>query len=54
LIYLNAFLAHPMFEDDTIWHRQPIMACDGGEAFWGVSYDPARRRFVGLAFNGHA
>lgn len=54
LIYVNAFLPHPMFEANADWHRQPIMACDGGESFWGVSYDPARRRFVGLAFNGHA
>jgi hypothetical protein len=28
--------------------------CGGGEAFWGVLYDPATKTFRDLAFNGAA
>lgn len=54
IIYVNAFLPEPFFDSATDWRRQPVLICDGGEAYWGVSYDPARGRFFGLAFNGHA
>lgn len=54
MIYVNAFLPAPLFDTLTDWHRRPMLICDGGEAYWGVSYDPAQRRYFGLAFNGHA
>lgn len=54
MIYVNASLPAPLFDTLTDWHRRPVMICDGGEAYWGVSYAPAQRRFFGLAFNGHA
>jgi len=58
LIYVNAF-ARNTFEhwpeaDRPDWRREPQTVCDGGESFWGVLYDPERRTFSHLAFNGSA
>jgi hypothetical protein len=57
LIYINAF---PASEFDngppqivrSAWKEEPFKACDGGSSFWGVLYDPSRRSFSDLAFNG--
>jgi hypothetical protein len=60
LIYVSAFapaqIGPPadMGRDTASWRREPVMVCDGGDAFWGLEYDPASRRFRGLAFNGVA
>jgi hypothetical protein len=49
LIYVNGFSAQPPLEH---WKTEPVIMCDGGEGAWGVLYDPAKRTFSGLAFNG--
>lgn len=47
LIYINAFRYATRG-----WKTRPVIACDGGDSFWGALYDPKRRRFFALAFNG--
>lgn len=37
---------------DPSWRTRPTLICDGGSSFFGVEYDVAARRVVGLAFNG--
>lgn len=58
IIYVNGFVQSPeMAEatgDTTRWRELPTQVCDGGEAFFGVEYDPATRRFRNLHFNGLA
>lgn len=54
LIYLNAF-SDTIFvapENRMSWTRQAIVVCDGGDAFWGVEFDPATNSFAHLEFNG--
>jgi hypothetical protein len=36
------------------WRTRVTMICDGGNAFFGVVYDPKMKSFTGLAFNGVA
>ena len=50
LIYVNAFHRDSRVED---WST-PVIFCDGGEAHWGVLFDPERGKFSDLAFNGFA
>src|SRR2546428_6255704 len=56
VIYVNAFAARlrQLFDPDDRWRTEPVMACDGGEAFWGAIYDPATKTFSSLAFNGQS
>lgn len=55
LIYVNAFPASDANGGFPLnWRSEPVYICDGGPSYWGVLYDPARRRFVQLAFNGFA
>jgi hypothetical protein len=54
LIYLNAFPAFEPHRDDPDWKSTPIMFCDGGDALWGVEFDPADKTFHNLGFNGEA
>jgi hypothetical protein len=55
LIYLNALLAEaPDPHDDTDWRSVAVMVCDGGDAFWGVEFDPTDNAFHNLGFNGEA
>lgn len=54
-IYINAFPDHPIYlkrEDKDRWLREAQQTCDGGEAFWGVLYNPETRQFSQLSFNG--
>lgn len=51
LIYINAFVRTANISD---WRIQPALICDGGQAYWGVLYDPATGEFFDLAFNGEA
>ena len=58
MIYVNAFPATE-FDDwpsDVVplpdWEAKAFIVCDGGSAYWGVIYDPERRHFSMLAFNG--
>ena len=50
LIYINAIRRGA--EHDFDWRAKPLIACDGGFAFWGALYDPEDSRFLDLAFNG--
>jgi hypothetical protein len=34
------------------WKTSPVVVCDGGSSFWGVSFDVDAQAFRGLAFNG--
>jgi len=49
LIYVNGFSTQPPLEH---WKTEPVIMCDGGQAAWGVLYDPVKRTFSELAFNG--
>lgn len=52
LIYINAFARRLTEYGYDWWRRKPALACEGGEAFWGVLYDPLSQSFSQLAFNG--
>lgn len=56
LIYINAFPAASRTDGELLsdWRTEPVYVCDGGPWYWGVLYDPERRRFSQLAFNGFA
>lgn len=63
LVYING--VHRMMADDLNrsfdgtglvpaplrWMREPLDACDGGAAFFGVEYDPATGEFGRVEFN---
>jgi hypothetical protein len=51
LIYLNALLAD---QSDLDWKTTAIIVCDGGDAFWGVEFDPTDNSFHNIEFNGEA
>lgn len=34
--------------------KVPQMVCDGGKSFWGAVYDPVKKEFSNLSFNGEA
>jgi hypothetical protein len=51
LIYINAFLGTIA---QANWLTEPVMACDGGESFWGAIFDPETGEFSQLAINGVA
>jgi len=44
----------PEFRSSEWWRDISAKVCDGGEAYFGVEYDPAARTFDAIAFNGHA
>jgi hypothetical protein len=49
LIYINAV--------SNGWRQSkyaPQLVCDGGKSFWGALYDPKKKQFRSLAFNGQA
>ncbi len=56
-IYINAF---PLDEIKSLKERgydptkYPLVACDGGDYFWGVLFDIEAKQFSFLAFNGGA
>jgi len=53
LIYVNAFPRH-IIENQKDWRTKPVIICDGGEAFWGVVFEPADNTFHDLQSNGVA
>ena len=53
-IYLNAILAERPDPRDPDWRSTAGMVCDGGDAFWGVQFDPTDGAFHNLGFNGEA
>ena|SRR5260221_7067824 len=52
LIYINAFKTGILSSDR--WRREPLLACDGGDAFSGVIFDSETKDFSQLEFNGVA
>ena len=49
LIYVNLF---PRSLVGDFWRTAFVRACDGGDAFWGVLFDPETLRFSAPEFNG--
>jgi hypothetical protein len=56
VIYINAFASGllDVTGRKNRWRSEPMLACDGGSAFWGAIYDPETKTFSDLAFNGEA
>jgi len=54
LIYLNSFVGSVLTEssEHLDWRTKAVVFCDGGDAFWGVEFDPADNTFHNLEFNG--
>jgi hypothetical protein len=52
LIYLNSFPESVPSESGLDWRAKAIIVCDGGDAFWGVEFDPAENTFHEIQFNG--
>ena len=58
LIYINLFprwlveRREPAGRDH--WRTNFVNVCDGGDAFWGVLFDPKTLRFLSPRFNGVA
>lgn len=54
VVYINAFSMRVAgaAQAPRHWATEPMMFCDGGDAFWGAVYDPATKAFSELAFNG--
>jgi hypothetical protein len=60
VIYVNAFpldVGNPAKDGTPAarafdWHREPVIVCDGGPAFFGLEYDPQQRTFSNFEFNG--
>jgi hypothetical protein len=54
LIYVNSFPGSILTEsnEQRDWRTKAIIICDGGEAFWGVEFDPADNTFHNIQFNG--
>jgi hypothetical protein len=53
VVYLNGFAANVIhdFGDSTKWRRRPIVACDGGQGFFGALFIPAHRTLTSFLFN---
>jgi hypothetical protein len=55
IIYVNAF-PHTVQNDQQSsalsWRYRAVTVCDGGSAFFGVEYDPAKQIFANFVFNG--
>jgi hypothetical protein len=56
-IYINAFQFDSKDDLNTFfkeWESNPIIACDGGESYWGVLYEIDSGKFTQLSINGVA
>ncbi len=56
-IYINAFYVGTGNKPDSAfkdWILDPVIACDGGEHYWGVLFKIKDATFSGLAINGIA
>jgi hypothetical protein len=51
LIYLNAFCNPSRFDQ---WKKGMILVKDGGSCYFHVYFDPARKEFIHLHYNGQA
>jgi hypothetical protein len=52
LIYLNAFCNPSKF--DHRWEKEIILVKDGGSCYFQVFFDPFKKEFVHLHYNGNA
>jgi hypothetical protein len=52
LIYVNAFSENMAAALETDWKKKAFTVCDGGDAFWGVAFNPNTGKFLYLGFNG--
>ncbi len=52
VIYLNAFCNPSRF--DPQWEEEMIQVKDGGSCYFQVYFDPARKEFIHLHYNGQA
>ncbi len=52
LIYLNAFCKPSIF--DPQWKKEIILVKDGGGCYFQVYFDPAKKEFIALHYNGQA
>jgi len=52
LIYVNFFLHPPQMPFLDPASRRAVIVCDGGAAFFGLSFDPRTSRFFDLELNG--
>ena len=52
LIYLNAFCQPHRFGQR--WEKEPVLVKDGGSCYFQVYFDPAKKEFVDLHYNGQA
>lgn len=52
LIYLNAFCNPSRF--DPQWKKEIILVKDGGSCYFQVYFDPAKKEFIDLHYNGQA
>lgn len=55
IIYMNAFPSSVPGDQQSSalsWRYRAEIVCDGGSAFFGVEYDPAKDSFANFAFNG--
>ncbi|HVU21496.1 MAG TPA: hypothetical protein VHE09_12255 [Rhizomicrobium sp.] len=55
VIYTNAFPRSVRDDQQSSalsWRFRAVVVCDGGSAFFGVEYDPAKDTFANFAFNG--
>jgi|GEM_PF-3874182 len=53
-VYINAFrnFTGGNSESSEDWKHKAVIACDGGNYFWGALYDPETREFSDLSANG--
>ena len=53
-MYINAFrnFTGGNSESSEDWKHKAVIACDGGNYFWGALYDPEMREFSDLSANG--
>ncbi len=52
LIYLNAFCNPSKF--GRRWEKEIILVMDGGSCYFQVYFDPAKKEFIALHYNGQA
>lgn len=54
VVYVNGFYEGVVRDPAThSWRTRPMIACDGGESFFGTIFDPEYGSLEPLTFNGH-
>ena len=54
-IYINAWEVNEekLKKIHREWRKWPVLACGGGESYWGAVFDIANRTFYDWQINGH-